>query len=129
MIVIVDEVGNGKIADPHNEMDPTIVESWFSWNSLTDFSNNVRSVQNAYRGGYHKGERGVSLASYVEHHDAALDMRIQSEMDGALGAIMAIPEPFRNNLGAAAEIGAAIGALNALMDTLNTDLKELIRAS
>ena len=129
MIVIVDEVGNGKIADPHTEMDPAIVESWFSWNSLTDFSNNVRSVQNAYLGGYHKGERGVSLASYVEHHDAALDMRIQSEMDGALSAVRAIPEPFRNNLDAHSEIDAAIDALNTLMETLNTDLKELIRAS
>ena len=129
MSVIVNEVGTGKIADPHAEMDPAIVESWFSWNSLTDFSNNMRSVQNAYLGGYHKGERGVSLASWVEHHDAALDMRLQSEMQTALDAIMAIPEPFRNNLGAAAEINAAIAALGTLDATLQGELKELVRAN
>lgn len=44
MIVIVDEGGNGKIADPDAEQNPAIVQSWFSWNSLIDFANSVRCV-------------------------------------------------------------------------------------
>lgn len=84
MIVILDEGGNGKIADPYAEQNPTIVQSWFSWNSLIDFANNVRCVQNAHLDGYHKGTRGVGLTSLVAERNAALDTRIQSEMQAAL---------------------------------------------
>ena len=130
MIVIADEVGNGKISDPYTQQNPTIVESWFSWNSLTDFSNNVRSIQNAYLGGYHKGGfRGASLSSWVAEQDASLDMRIQGEVQAARDAIMAIPEPFRNNLDAGGPIENAMASLRTIVATLESDLKPLIRAS
>ena len=128
MIVILDEVGNGKIADPYAEKDPAIVESWFSWNSLIDFANNVRSVQNAYLGGYHKGTRGVGLTSFVAERNATLDTRIQSEMQAALEAVEAIPSPFRNNLDAQVEIDAAIDALNEVAATLQEALKPVVLA-
>ncbi|MEM7417275.1 MAG: imelysin family protein [Gemmatimonadota bacterium] len=127
MIVIADEVGNGKINDPFTEQDPAIVESWFSWNSLTDFANNVRSIQNAYLGGYHKGTRGTGLNSYVAGEDPALDTRIQAEIQAALDAVGDVPEPFRSNLDANAEINAAIAALNTLVATFENDLKALVR--
>lgn len=129
MIVIADEVGNGKISDPFTQKNPAIVESWFSWNSLTDFKNNARSIQNAYLGGYHKGERGTGLSAFVAAEDAALDTRIQAEIQAAYDAIDAIPEPFRNNLDAAAEIEAAMAALNVVVETFESDLKPLVRAS
>ena len=50
-------------------------------------------------------------------------------MQAAYDAIDAIPEPFRNNLGAAAEIEAAMAALNVVVETLESDLKPLVRAS
>ncbi len=125
MIVIVDEVGNGKIGDPYAEQNPAIVESWFSWNSLIDFANNVRSVQNAYLGGYHKDTRGVGLTTFVVERNAALDTRIQSEIQAALDAVNAIPSPFRDNLDAQREIDAAIDALNVVATTLQDALKPL----
>ena len=125
MIVILDEVGNGKIGDPYAEQDPAIVESWFSWNSLIDFANNVRSVQNAYLGGYHKDTRGVGLTTFVVERNAALDTRIQSEIQAALDAVNAIPSPFRDNLDAQREIDAAIDALNVVATTLQDALKPL----
>ncbi len=126
MIVIADEVGNGKIADPYTEQNPTIVESWFSWNSLIDFANNVRSIQNAYLGGYHKGTRGTGLTTFVAERNAALDTRIQSEIAAGLDAVIEIPSPFRNNLDAQRQIEAAIDALNVLATTLQDDLKTLV---
>lgn len=126
MIVIVDEVGNGKIADPYAQENPALVESWFSWNSLVDFGNNVRSTQNAYLGGYHKGVRGVGLTTFVADQNAALDTRIRSEIEAALDAVAAIPSPFRNNLDAQGEIQGAIDALNVLATTLQNDLKPLV---
>ena len=54
MIGIVDEVGNGKIADPFGadigSADTSLVESQYSWNSLTDFHDNIQSVLNVYTG-------------------------------------------------------------------------------
>ena len=52
MIGICDEVANGKIADPFVENDPRLVESQFSFNSIADFQNNLRSVQHVYTGDY-----------------------------------------------------------------------------
>lgn len=126
MIVIADEVGNSKIADPYAEQNPAIVESWFSWNSLIDFANNVRSIQNAYLGGYHKDTRGAGLTTFVAERDAALDTRVQAEIEAALEAVQAIPSPFRNNLNAQLEIDAAIDALNVVSATLQDALKSLV---
>ena len=58
IIDIADEVANAKIADPYTSKDVYEVESWFSWNSLTDFQNNIRSIQNSYIGGYDGGTSG-----------------------------------------------------------------------
>ena len=64
MIGICDEVANGKIADPFSEQDPRLVESQFSFNSLDDFQNNMRSVWNAYTGDY-GGREGPGLDGFV----------------------------------------------------------------
>ena len=53
MIVIADEVANGKISDPFNEKDTTLVESQFSFNSISDFQDNIRGIQNALHGEIH----------------------------------------------------------------------------
>ena len=126
MIGICDEVANGKIADPYDEQDPALVESQFSFNSLADFADNLRSVQNVYLGGYHNGSDGPGLNDLVAERDPALDTRIQAEITAAIAAILAIPAPFRNNLDAAAPIEAAQVAITTVMNTLEQDLKPLV---
>ena len=44
---ITDEVGNTKITDPVNSGNVLDVESWYSWNSIDDFTDNLVSVRNA----------------------------------------------------------------------------------
>ena len=51
VIGIADEVGNGKMGDPYNDKDTTLVESQFSWNSTTDFTNNIKSIKKVWAGG------------------------------------------------------------------------------
>ncbi len=51
LIGIADEVGNGKMGDPYNDKDTTLVESQFSWNSTTDFANNITSIKNVWNAG------------------------------------------------------------------------------
>lgn len=122
---IADEVANGKIADPFDENDTRLVESQFSWNSLDDFRDNLRSVRNAYMGEYEDGNSGTGLNEYVAEADADLDARFRAEVDAAIEAIGAIPAPFRNNLDAAAEITAAQEAILTVFNTIENDLKPL----
>jgi uncharacterized iron-regulated protein len=126
MIAIADEVANGKIADPFDQQDVELVESQFSWNSLTDFQNNIRSIWNAYTGGYHLGQDGAGLDEIVLERDAALDTRLKTEIQEAITAIAAIPAPFRNNLDKSVEIVAAQQAINKIRDTLELDLKPVV---
>ncbi len=122
MVGICDEVANGKIADPFDENDPRLVESQFSWNSITDFQNNLRSVQNTYTGGYHNGTDGKGLNEYVAAKDAELDQHVQEEIQDAIDAIAAIPHPFRNHLDATVEITAAQEAILHVMETLQDEV-------
>ncbi|MCB0711786.1 MAG: peptidase M75 [Ignavibacteriae bacterium] len=122
---ICDEVANGKIADPFDEVDTRLVESQFSWNSLDDFTNNIRSVQNAYTGGYHNGDDGKGIDELVAEKDAALDARLKSEIEAAIAAIGQIPAPFRDNLTATAQIEAAQAAVLKVFNTIENDVKPL----
>lgn len=131
---IVDEVGNGKIADPFGtssaDANTSLVESQYSWNSLTDFANNIKGVQNVYR-----GETGTSspvcnqgLCDFIAAADEALAERLDAEIQAAIDAIENIAGstnmPFRtaitDNAGRV-RIQAAIDALATLQSSLETD--------
>lgn len=120
IIGIADEVGTGKIAGPYGTKEVLEVESWFSWNSLTDFKNNINSIKNAYNG-VDKG-----LSSYIKEKDSALNTRVNSEIQAAYEAIDAIPEPFRNNLNASSQIEAAIAACAKIVKTFEDDIKPVV---
>lgn len=98
IVGIAVEVGTEKIAGPFKSKNVLEVESWYSWNSLTDFKNNMRSLENSYKGGYDTDTRGASLASYFEKNNANLNNKIIKAIDDAIVAIDAIPEPFRDQL-------------------------------
>ncbi|MGC4069218.1 MAG: imelysin family protein [Polyangiaceae bacterium] len=90
MVGICDEVAFGKIAEPYKARDPNLIESQFSYNSLLDFSDNIRSIKNVYLGTLN-GEVGEnSLSRLVADHDASLDRRVRSQIDRAVDSIMAI---------------------------------------
>lgn len=125
MIDIADEVANGKIADPVGSGNVLDVESWFSWNSLTDFKNNIRSIQNSYINGYNGSTPGVSLSDFVADLDVDLDARFVAQIDASLAALNDIPEPFRNNLSNTAKVNAAMSAINGLKDILESELRPL----
>jgi len=129
-IGILDEVANGKIADPFDEQDTKLVESQFSFNSLTDFTNNVRSVQNAYLGAVpDAGTSGVGLTAFVADVDADLDARLKGELTAALAALGEIPEPFRDAItdpAAADKIRAAQEAIRAVQTTMEGDVLPLV---
>jgi putative iron-regulated protein len=122
---IADEVGNGKISEPYVTKNFLAVESQFSWNSLTDFSNNIRSIQNVYLGSYNN-DAGVGLETFVNSKDPDLNTKVKQEITSAITAIGNIPEPFRNNLNANQQIQTAIDACNNLFTILETKVKPLV---
>lgn len=126
MIGIADEVANGKIADPYDQKDPNLVESQFSFNSLLDFQDNIRSIQNAYTGDHPDANRsGKGLDEFIAELDAALDQRVKQEIEASLSALAAVPGPFPQavtNPDAADEIEAAQTAIRKLQSTLEQDV-------
>jgi predicted lipoprotein len=115
---ISDEVGNTKITDPVNSGNVLDVESWYSWNSITDFADNIRSVRNAYFGTTNGTVSTLSVSSCVKSKNATLDKEISEAITAAITAIEAMPAPFRNHL-TKTETVAAVKACNNLMDKLD----------
>lgn len=114
---ISDEVGNTKITDPVSSGDVLDVESWYSWNSIDDFADNMRSVQYAYFGSTAGSAVDASVSAYVKSLDATLDSEIQTAIATAITEIESMPAPFRNNLTESAS-STAKAACNTVMDKL-----------
>ncbi len=128
MIVIADEVANGKISDPYNESDTTLVESQFSFNSISDFQDNIRGIQNVYMGKF--ATDGQGLNEFVNSQDPDLDARFQREVQAAIDAIGAIPDPFRDSITAnRGAVQAAIDAVSKVQQTLEQDILRLVQSS
>jgi predicted lipoprotein len=136
MIGIVDEVGNGKISDPFGNStetaDTSLVESQYSWNSLTDFTDNIQGVQNVYRGEFEGGADKQGIIDFVKAADATLATRVDTEIADAIAAIKAIAGeanlPFRQAISdtdARVRIQAAIDALATLQSSLKNDVLTL----
>ncbi len=125
MIVIADEVANGKISDPFNERDTTLVESQFSFNSIADFQDNIRGIQNVYMGKFTTDGQGLN--EFVNGNDADLDARFQTEVQNAIDTIGAVPDPFRDSITTQrAAVQAAIDVVSTVQQTLENDILKLV---
>ncbi len=121
---IANEVGNAKIGDPYDLYKAGrttealyAVESWYSWHSIDDYSNNILSIRNAYFGTRDGKKATNSLATLLEANNPTLDQQVRQAITAAFDAIQAIPAPFRNNIGAP-EVQTAMQACNELEDVL-----------
>ncbi len=121
---ISDEVGNTKITDPVNSGNVLDVESWYSWNSIADFTDNLRSVRNAYYGSLNGQVNTNSMASYMARNHASIDNELRRAIDNAITTVAAMPAPFRNHL-TKAETQAAVDACNALMEQLDAAIEAI----
>lgn len=132
-IDIAGEVGEAKIGEPYNlyvSGNTTealyAVESWYSWHSRDDYSNNIRSIRNAYYGSRDGSINTNSLSSLVKKYNAELDTKVKNAIQDAINAIQAIPQPFRNNINSA-EASNAMEVCADLVDVLENDLKPFLQ--
>ncbi len=123
---IANEVGVAKIGDPYdlyNEGKTTealyAVESWYSWHSIDDYSNNILSIRNSYYGTRNGKIAASSLATLIAGNNASLDQQVREAITAAYDAIRAIPAPFRNNIGAP-EVTVAMEACADLVEVLES---------
>ena len=95
---IADEVGNIKIGNAASGDDVNYIESPFSHNSLTDFIDNVKSIENAFYGGaYGDRNNSKSLSAYLMKVNPGVEKAVANAITASYAAINAIPAPFVNN--------------------------------
>lgn len=123
---IANEVGNAKIGDPldlwnNGEHVKALyaVESWYSWHSREDYSNNILSIRNAFYGTRDGQIAPQSLASLIKAKNAPLFLTVDSAISDAYDAILAIPAPFRNNIDAP-QVTTAVEVCNELEEKLKS---------
>jgi predicted lipoprotein len=92
MIGICDEVAAGKIGEPFINADPSLEESPYAQNSMTDFRNNIKSVQNVYLGKFNAD--GVGLEDLVRKYNLSLDNMIKAKINTSITALNNITDPF-----------------------------------
>ena len=100
------------------------VESWYSWHSKDDYTNNIYSIRNAYYGSLTTSIASNSIAALVAKQNVALDQEIQNAITTAENAIQSIPTPFRNHINSS-ESEAAMDACANLVDVLENLKAEL----
>ncbi|MCB0638439.1 MAG: hypothetical protein KDC54_17535 [Lewinella sp.] len=127
LIIIADEVANGKINDPFTQQDLTLEESRFSANSKADFSDNMRSIRNIYTGQFGSFGNGRSLSEIIGEKDADLAAMVLTEVDAAISAIESIPGNFSDAVFQAQnEVAAAQSAVRDLQATLEAQVLRII---
>ena len=100
---IINEVGTSKMEDPIAKNSVLEVESWYSWNSIDDFQNNIRGVIAAYTG---KNSAGPSVQSLVKAKNSALDNKIVSQCNQAIQFL----ENIRADYGSYRNLVATLGS-------------------
>ncbi|MBO7118971.1 MAG: peptidase M75 [Bacteroidaceae bacterium] len=126
-ITIANEVGESKIGDPRDKWENKkyteavyAVESWYSYHSIQDYANNIRSIQNAFNCTY-KGIQGShSIAAYLNAHGASdLAGQVNAAITTAINSIEGMAAPFRSHIGNPSVI-TAMEACNTLKNVLKT---------
>ena len=95
-VAICDEVGSMKIGNPFANGDVSYVESPYSYNSIIDFQNNIRSIQNVWLGNVNGVQTSVkSFHNFFASAEAQnVNTAVEGAVDTAISNIGKMPSPF-----------------------------------
>lgn len=131
-IDIAGEVGTAKIGEPRDLWEAGkyteavfAVESWYSWHSIDDYSNNILSIRNAFNGTRNNTEAAHSLATFTKAKDGTLYASVKAKIESAYNAIKGMNAPFRSHIGSASVV-VAQNACATLVDVLEKDLTSFV---
>lgn len=129
---IANEVGTAKIGEPRDLWEAKkyteavyAVESWYSYHSIDDYSNNILSIRNAFNGTCNGSEATSSIAAYLKKNNNALYEQTKSEINAAYNAIKGMAAPFRSHIGNSS-VTKAQEACAALESTLTNKVKPVL---
>lgn len=127
MFEICEEVAEGKIAEPFTKQDASLEESPFAQNSLVDFANNIKSVENMYLGTYGTGN-DKGMEDFVRFYNLSLDVKIKQRIAAAKTALGNITVPFGKAISQQpTQVQNAINAISTLHEVIEKDLMDLIK--
>lgn len=126
---ICEEVAGGKLKEPFEAVDPMLEESPFAKNSINDFTNNIKSVQNMYLGKYTTDGKG--LEDLIKANNLSMDGEIKSKINAAITALSNITLPFGQAIlttnGQRQQVQAAMEAIGKLQQYLDATVKPYIQ--
>ena len=132
---IANEVGTAKIGEPRDLWEKGsykdavyAVESWYSFHSIDDYTNNILSIRNAVYGTRNGEQAAQSVASYLKANNVSLYNSLVTKINTAVNAIQGIKSPLRSYLGSNTVL-AAQDACSALEKVLTNDLKPVMMAA
>jgi putative iron-regulated protein len=114
---ICDEVANGKMKEPLDHHDSSLVESQYAHNATIDFQNNIIGIENAYFSRYNN-QYGKSLHDMVQALQASLDNSIQTQLSASIAALQTIDPNY--GLAIFTQQGQIIAAQQTINDLKNT---------
>ena len=92
---IANEVGTAKIANPFSAGDISYVESPYSYNSITDFQDNIRSIRNVWFGSTNGSAASTSFSSFFTNvGETATNTAVVDAFNNAITRIGNMPAPF-----------------------------------
>ena len=94
-VAIANEVGTAKIANPFSAGDIAYVESPYSYNSIADFRDNIRSIRNVWLGSTDKTANRYSFHTFFASVKSdAINTAMESAYVAAIVNISNMPSPF-----------------------------------
>ena len=94
-VAIANEVGTAKIANPFSAGDVSYVESPYSYNSITDFCDNIRSIRNVWLGSTNETVHQYSFHSFFASVQSnAVNEKVENAYASAIEGIGNMPSPF-----------------------------------
>lgn len=92
---IANEVGTAKIANPFSAGDISYVESPYSYNSIRDFQDNIRSIRNVWNCSTSGSAASVSFDGFFKSvGETATNSSVNNAFTNAISKIGAMPAPF-----------------------------------
>lgn len=94
-VAIANEVGTAKIANPFSAGDVSYVESPYSYNSITDFRDNIRSIRNVWLGSTNETAHQYSFHNFFTSVQSdAVNQKVENAYAAAIEGIGSMPSPF-----------------------------------
>ena len=94
-VAIANEVGTAKIANPFSAGDVSYVESPYSYNSITDFRDNIRSIRNVWLGSTNETANQYSFHTFFASvQNDAVNQKVERAYASAIEGIGSMPSPF-----------------------------------